>query len=367
MGPRHRLPLLGVVDRYVLREFLRYYFLALGGFTAFVLLFDAFEKIDTFIDYSATWSEILRYYWYALPYRALMVAPVAPLLATFLCLGTMTRFREMESLKSAGFSLYRIFLPLYVLGILISGASFLVGEWVMPQANRQAREIMQSEIRGRTMKNLGSRVNVTYLGRDNRFYVIRRYDVPRETMVEPMIQEFSQDRLARRLDAAKAYYDKGEWVLIKGLERSFNEHGIEAAVPFDTLRVAFPETPEDFAKERINPEEMSFPELRDYTARVRQSGSSVEQYQTELHLRVAFPFANLVVILIASSMAVQLRRGGLALGFGLSLTIAFAYWSLIRAGQVLGNNGTLPPMTAAWLGNIIFLALGIVLLIRTPK
>ena len=365
-GRRHLRPFC-VLDRYVTGEFTRYYLLALGGFVAFVILFDALEKIDTFLDYDATPGEILRYYWYILPYRALVVAPVAPLLATFLAVGTMTRFRELLSVKSAGISLYRLFAPLYVLGVLLSGLSFLVSEWVMPPANLRAREVMEAEIRGRTLQNLGSRINVTYLGQGNRFFVIRRYDVPRETMVEPMIQEFAEERLLRRIDAATAFYENGNWVLVDGLVREFDEAGIEHAAPFDTLRAAFPERPEDFAKNETNPDEMSYPQLRSYAQRVRQSGSSVESYETELHLRVAFPFANLVVILIASSLAAQIRRGGIAVGFGVSLAVAFTYWCLIRAGQVLGNNGTLPPGLAAWLGNLIFLAVGAVLLYRAPK
>jgi lipopolysaccharide export system permease protein len=364
---RRSLKVLGVIDRYVLREFWRYYLVSLGGFVAFVLLFDAFEKIDTFLDYDATWTEILGYYWNLLPMRGLVVAPIAPLLATFLCLGSMTRFRELLSLKSAGFSLYRLFVPLYLTGVLLSAASFLVGEWVMPHANLRAREIMEVDIKGRTIRNLGSRINVTYLGKDNRRYVIRRYDVPRQTMVELTIQEFSGHRLSRRLDAAKGVYADGKWVLTNGLERRFDASGKETAVAFDTLRVGFPEVPEDFAKTSVQPDEMSYPELRNYSQRVRESGSSVEKFETELHLRVAFPFANVVVILIASSLAVQVRRGGIALGFGFSLAIAFAYWCLIRAGQVLGNNGTLPPLVAAWLGNFAFLGFGVFLLIRTPK
>lgn len=362
-----RLPAFSVVDRYILREFWRYYLLALGGFVGFVLLFDALEKIDTFIDHSATAGQIARYYWNVLPFRALVVAPVAPLLATFLCLGYMTRFHEVLSLKSAGYSLYRLFTPLYLVGLILAGASFYVSEWIMPDANLRAREIMNGEIKGRTMKNVGSRTNVVYLGQNNRFYVIRRYDVPRKAMVEPMIQEFRGDRLFRRYDAERAVFQNGKWVLQKGVERLFDDQGIEEAVPFDSLIVDFPELPQDFAKEETKPDEMSFPQLRHYAERVRQSGSSAELYETEYYLRTAFPFANVVVILIASSFAVQMRKGGIALGFGFSLAIAFIYWCLIRAGQVLGNNGTLPPPLAAWLGNLIFLALGVYLLVRTPK
>jgi len=162
------------------------------------------------------------------------------------------------------------------------------------------------------------------------------------------------------------FVDDG-WTLIDGVERTFDLEGVEHATSFDSLRVGFSERPQDFAKEDTRPEEMSFRELRRYAERVRQSGSSVEQYETELHLRMAFPLVNFVVILIGSSLAVQLRRGGIALGFGFSLAIAFAYWSLIRSGQVLGNNGTLPPMLAAWLGNIVFISVGAWMIYRTSK
>jgi len=364
---RRRLHPLGVIDRYVLREFLRYYSLALVGFVAFVILFDALEKIDTFLDYDATVGQIARYYLYSLPYKAILVGPVAPLLATFLCLGAMTRFQEITVLKAAGMSLYRLLLPLYVLGLVISAATFGVGEGIMPETNRRATEIMEHEIKGRSLQSLGSRNNVTYLGRNNRLFVIRRYDIPRKAMVDPTIQDFDGDRMTRRIDARSAFWKNGAWVLVDGMERTFDPQGLETAVPFDTLRADFPERPEDFAKEETSPDEMSFAQLRRYAQRVRQSGSTVERYETEIQLRFAFPLVSLVVILIGSSLAVQIRRGGIALGFGISLGIAFAYWSLIRAGQVLGNNGTLPPLLAAWLGNLVFLGLGTFLLVRTPK
>jgi len=364
---RRRLPPFSVVDRYLLSEFLRYYFLALIGFVAFVLLFDALEKIDDFIDHDATWLEVLRYYLNALPQRAILVAPVAMLLATFLSLGAMTRFRELLSVKASGVSLVRVFVPLYLVGLLLSGLAFLTGEWIMPPANRRAREIMDTEIKGRSSLNLGSRVNVKYLGQGNRFYVIRRYDIARETMVEPMIQEFDGERLARRIDAAQAVYTKDKWKLMNGLERTFDLDGHETVVPFDSLSMEFPERPADFAREETHPDELTFPQLQHYTARVRESGATVSEYDTELHLRVAFPLANAIIVLLASSLAVQMRRGGIALGFGFSLAIAFAYWCLVRAGQVLGNNGTLPPIAGAWLGNVVFIILGAIMVARTPK
>lgn len=364
---RRFLPPFSVLDRYILREFLRYYLLALIGFVAFILLIDGFEKIDIFIDYDATAAQVLGYYANVAPKFLILVGPVAPLLATFLCLGSMTRFKELTAIAAAGISLYRVLLPLVGVGLVITALTFVLGEFVMPLTNRRAEEIMNVEIKGRSGRNLGSRSNVTYLGQGNRFYIIRRYDVPRESMVGLIVQEYREDRLTRRIDAARAVWREGNWLLLDGIEREFDAAGTERASPFDSLRAAFPEIPADFASSASEPDEMTYPELQAYANRVKQSGSSVEQYETELHLRTSFPFVNLIMILIASSLAVQIRRGGIAIGFGFSLGIAFAYWSLIRAGQVLGNSGTLPPPVAAWLGNIVFLVVAIYLLVRTPK
>ena len=354
-------------DRYLLREFLRYFLLALVGFVGFVVLFDSFEKIHVFIDHRASLDQITRYYVNAIPYKGVLVTPVALLLAAFLSLGSMTRFHELTIMKSAGVSLYRILLPVYLVGLLVAGATFAVTDWIMPGAQTRAREILDSEIKGRTMRNLGSRMNVSYIGREKRLFLIRRYDVPRETMVDVVVQQFDGDRIRRRLDASKGVYRDSVWVFENGVDRSFTTDGVETARPFRTLELHLPETPEDFAKQDIKPEQMSYPDLARYVERVRQSGSRVEPFQTDLDLRLAFPLVNFVILFIGASLAVQLRRGGIALGFGFSLAIAFAYWSLIRVGQVLGHNGTLPPFAGAWLGNAVFLVLGGVMLYRSPK
>jgi lipopolysaccharide export system permease protein len=56
-------------------------------------------------------------------------------------------------------------------------------------------------------------------------------------------------------------------------------------------------------------------------------------------------------VLIGASLATRLRSQGAALGFGLSILIAFLYYAFMRTGQALGHNGALPPYVAAWLGD----------------
>ena len=74
-----------------------------------------------------------------------------------------------------------------------------------------------------------------------------------------------------------------------------------------------------------------------------------------------------IVVLIGAPFASRKRRGGIGLSFGLSLLISFTFFIIIRFGQVLGHQGTLEPFFAAWLGNLIFLSLGLISLFSVRK
>jgi lipopolysaccharide export system permease protein len=143
-------------------------------------------------------------------------------------------------------------------------------------------------------------------------------------------------------------------VFSSGFVRTF-ENENEVARPFQHLAVdGIRERPESFAKESRKPEEMNFLELRDYVRKLRQSGARVANYLVDLHLKLAFPLVNLVVVVIGASLATRLRMQSAALGFGLSVAISFLYYAFMRTGQALGHNGAIPPYLAAWMGDLAF-------------
>jgi lipopolysaccharide export system permease protein len=127
------------------------------------------------------------------------------------------------------------------------------------------------------------------------------------------------------------------------------------------------ERPEDFAKESAQPAEMNYLELRSYVDRLRASGARVANYLVDLHLKLAFPLINFIVVLIGASLATRLRMQSAALGFGLSVAISFIYYALMRTGQALGHNGALPPYVAAWLADVVFGAIGLAMLRQAQK
>ena len=142
----------------------------------------------------------------------------------------------------------------------------------------------------------------------------------------------------------------------------------ERARSFDRLAIeTIAEPPDNFARQSRRPDQMNFFDLRAHIVKLRASGARVANYLVDLHMKLAFPLINLIVILIGAPVATRLRATSAALGFGLAVTISFAYYAFMQSGKALGHNGALPPYLAAWLGDIVFGGVGSVMMIRAQR
>ena len=358
-----RVPGLRLFDRLVLREFLLLLALSLGACVTIFGVVDLFEKLREFLDGHATAFMIARYYAYKVPYVIVNVLPVALLMSTFLTLGQMSKFNELTAMATAGVSTGRIIVPLLAVALLSVGVSFVLNETVVPEATRRREAILEGEVRRRTLREPTEFANVSALGRDGRIYLVKLYLAPEQLMHDVLVSEMKSGTISRRIDARRARWDGRQWVFEEGVVRRF-KNGTETAEPFASR--ALPELsarPEDFTKRPEEPDEMGFARLADYIERLRRSGLRVDKFLVQLELKLAFPWINFIVVVMGAALAARLRNPNAAVGFGISVFTAFFYYALMRAGEALGEGGTLPPLVAAWGANAVFgtIALGLYL------
>ncbi len=356
-----------ITDRYVLREFLSYLGLALIGLLALFVIVDVFEKIDVYLDHRAPLWLVGRMYLFQLPEWIVLVLPIALLLSTFLSLGQLNKFGELTAMRSLGLSLVRILTPVFAVAALGTIGSFLFNEVVTPRATRVRDRIYEVEIQRHPPAAANERADMTYLGEGGRIYYARLYVVSERRMHEVSLQEFKAGQLVRRIDAAEASWDGGRWVFSSGYVRTFTD-GVEQAHSFTRMAVdGLPERPADFAQEKRDPKEMDFLELGRYIGRLRASGARIANYLVDLHMKLSFPLINFIVVMIGAAVATRLRLQSAALGFGLSIAIAFVYYAFMRAGQAFGHSGVLPPYVAAWLGDVVFGSVGFTMMARAQR
>jgi lipopolysaccharide export system permease protein len=74
-----------------------------------------------------------------------------------------------------------------------------------------------------------------------------------------------------------------------------------------------------------------------------------------------------IMVLFGVPFASARPRSGVALGFGICTAVTFIYLAFMKVSQVIGYNGDVNPLLTAWLANLVFLAAGIVNMIRVQK
>lgn len=134
-----------VLDRYILREFLRNFVFSLLFFTVLLLVVRFSEKeMGRFI--SRNMSVLSSMFSLALqtPGLVIQVAPPSVLFATFFSLGRMAENNEITAMKSAGISLYRVFQPVLIAAFLIALLMIIFNDQVATWATGKDAELEES-------------------------------------------------------------------------------------------------------------------------------------------------------------------------------------------------------------------------------
>jgi lipopolysaccharide export LptBFGC system permease protein LptF len=180
-------------------------------------------------------------------------------------------------------------------------------------------------------------------------------------------QTAEDNRIKQRIDSPYGRYD-GIWVLENATVRQFDTLGQESVTKHTILEMpGLREKPSDFLKKIKPVEEMNFVEITNFVRRRQRAGQDVVKEKVELNYRFSYPIITIVLLLITLPISVVLRRGGIAVGLGISIGFSFVYWGFIQSSRAYGVAGILSPWLAAWLPNLVFGVLGLILILKAPR
>ncbi len=356
-----------LLDVYLLKRFLLNLTIAIAAWVAIFLIVDIIENVSTFIDHGSSFREFALYYIYYIPYIISLTLPIAVLLSTLFTLSAMAQHNEIAAQLSSGISLYRLLAPIFLIAFFISIGAGFFNELIVPPANQNRLDILRYDVQKKTRPSQKSRSDIYVQDTGDRTISLRFFNGRTNQGRNISIKTYKKSTIVERIDAETIVWQDSVWLLKKGKVRHFTAETEQFHYFKDSTLTDLRIEPKELILMQKKPEEMSYAELNKFIGELQAIGANVRKWIVERYLKLSMPAACLIVVLLGAPLASRKRRGGMGFNFGVSLLISFSYFILIRVGQVLGHQGTLQPLLAAWLGNLIFIAIGLYTLLAVRK
>ncbi len=368
-GPSIGAHLVGVLDRYIGREFLRMLLLATVALLTLPVLLEFMDLLDDVQQNHVKGMTVVSYFAYNLPfYLFSQILPMAVLIATLATYGILARQNEITAMKATGISVYRAAVPGLVLAAIAAILMFVGNDWLVPSYRRLAQRD-HDVIKGRPPRSNSALDRRMALSSDGRFYSYNQIAPSTDpgSIIFRGLSVLDIDpktwTLREHLMADEVRWDGRVYELSRGFRRTFTG-GSAADRVIDTVRSAEIDPPTYFKKEERTAEELSFADLEAHIESIEGLGLDGTPLRVGLHRKLSYPVMCLVMAFVGLPFSMLVGRHGALFGVGIALFLAASYQVGFVFSEALGRYGYLPPMLAAWAPNLVFVGFGALLILN---
>lgn len=354
-------------DRLLLKSFLPVFFLALAFFVLIIQLMDLFANLVRYLNLEVPVSEIVRVQILFLPRAISFALPVAVLFAAAFALGSLYSNNELIAVFSSGVPYWRFSASLIVVGLVLSVGLFLFQEYVVIETFREKNEETRRLL---NITRSFSNPNVTVRSADGRHIYSAEYynDRTQELSRALLLIRGPSGEFLERIDAERASWSEetNSWEFQRGT-RFIHVDGEIVSESFD--RYAQPEfriAPSRFQRSGTTVDELRYDEAKEWVFGLRDAGQEYRQPLTAYYGRFSFALTPFIVVLLAGGVGGRFRKNVLLMSLFVSLVTSVVYYVTGMVAEIMAGDAIIPPIFGAWIGVVLFTALGIVL-IRTTR
>jgi lipopolysaccharide export system permease protein len=345
------------IDRYIIRKFLGTFFFTLIVLIFIVIIFDISEKIDDFLNHNTPLSEIIfDYYLNFIPYFVNLFSYLLTFIAVIFFTSQMASRSEIVAILSSGISFRRMLFPYVFSAVVLGLLSFILTNFVIPYTNRAMLEFENKYVRHKQIS-------------PGTFIYLENFNLNTKTGYKFSLEQFRGRELTFKLMADKITYDsiRARWKVEHYYSRSIDSLH-EVLKEGRVLDTVLPIKPRDFVEDIEEVKIMGYTQLREHIAKkVLRGDPDVQAFQVKKYERWAFPFATIILTLIAVAVSSRKVRGGIGFHLGLGLALTFIYILFMQVSAVFGAFGSVPAYIAVWIPNILFGIIAVVMIRLAPK
>lgn len=363
-----------ILDRYIIRETLGPFVIALLVFTFILLIPYIVELAESMIAKGVPWPMLLQAMATLVPQALGVTIPMALLISLLVALGRLSGDREIVVMMACGVSPYRLLRPVMILGL----ATWAVTSWVMleaiPTANQRFRELSVKIAQDRAEQEVRPRVffedfpnMVLYVrnatGAGAGWEGVLAADTRNPAQPELFVAAKGRMLVDREKQTIQMLLEDGTKHRTSQTDPTF----YEVSRFKSTLVTLNPESVFPRTGPAPGDREMSVAQLRERIAELDAKGVSTHNPIMEIHKKFSIPIACFVFALVGLALGVSNRKDGKMASFVVGIGVIFIYYVVMFTAQSMTKGKMMPPWLAMWVPNILLGGAGALMLVLRSR
>ncbi len=366
---KFKFPGLKILDIYIMKKFLGTYLFAISLFVVVIVVFDAVEKVDNFIQYKAPLSSILfEYYLNFVPYFINQFSGLFTFISVIFFTSKLAYKTEIVAILSSGISFKRLAWPYFLSALVITVGSLVLNLTFIPKANE--KRIAFENVYIKPDKNHEYASHTYRQLEPGTFIYIRNYSGKEKKASFVAIEKHENGAIVESIEASNVMFDEEtkRWKAPTYLQKKFSKEGNETFNINQNLDTLINLTADELGRVDQLVETMDIGRLSTFITQQKEKGSNMVQvFEVEKYKRYSYPISTFILTLIGLSLSSRKVRGGTGLHIGIGVGLCFSYILFARFAEEFAKSGVLPAAISVWIPNIIYSFVAIYLYIKAPK
>ena len=358
----------GSMDVYLAKIFAVRYIFILVGLIATLQMLDLLAKSEEILaGEGAVYGDLWRYVTLRSPHLISLFSPFVALLASILTLSVLNIHSEIVIMKAAGWSAFRIIMPLIAISMLIGAINFVFSETVTVHARAELRN-WEANAFAADIPPAPDSVYDSWVTDGQNLVKAETANRNGSILLLDQVTQYIRDEdknITSIVKADFAVYRDEKWKLFE--VKQFNIKTLEITL-LENLDWDTTIPPERFISLAIIADQVNLPRLRRAIDQLESEGHDTGNMITMLYQKFVSPLSTILMPLLAGLAAFGLHRGGNLLArILITLSMGFGFFVVNNLFIALGQYGAVPPLIAAWLPFLLFGLSGISFILLTEE
>ncbi len=357
-----------ILDRYIFTELLPPFTISLVALCFVMLTKELLRLVELLVSKGVGFLAVLKVFLHLLPSFLVLTLPIAGIIASITAFSRLSYDKELVAMRAAGLGLLRLSRPVLIFSCLVFSLTLLLSQWGQPWTSVSLKKLALNLLRDQLTLALDKGVfnepvpkMVMYVsdsqaGGDARSIFIADERNPAEAKIivassYQLLNEAGSNQVGIRLINGTIHSKPHD--LVQYHQVSFSTYDLKVSLHQSLYASAEERPSRESVLERLNQTNWQD------TASLRR----LMEYYKDL----AFPTASLIFGMIGIPVGIVSKRSGRVGGFAVGVMIVIVYYVLNVLCEFFVTTLVLPPFAGAWLPNVAFLTVGIVLFYRVSR